>query len=147
MNSVTAVIYKQGVKEMLENLKLGLIILLTGIVIVFTVLILLIGVIKLYSSLVVSIQQTIDEKKHKKAEDESKKAEAAVEPKIVETVAAEPEQPVDDGTVPGEIVAAIAAAVEVIFGEGSIKIKSIKKSSKRRSVWKSAGVAENTRSF
>lgn len=133
---------------MLENLKLGLIILLTGIVIVFTVLILLIGIIKLYSSLVVSVQQYIDEKKHKKAEDESKKAEAAVEPKVVETTAAaEPEQPADDGTVPGEIVAAIAAAVEVIFGEGSVKIKSIKKSSKRRSVWKSAGVAENTRSF
>ena len=132
---------------MLENLKLGLIILLTGIVIVFTVLILLIGIIKLYSSLVVKIQQYVDEKKHKEAEDESKKVEAAVEPEVVETAAAEPEQPVDDGTVPGEIVAAIAAAVEMIFGEGSVKIKSIKKSSKRRSVWKSAGVAENTRSF
>ena len=132
---------------MLENLKLGLTILLTGIVIVFSVLILLIGIIKLYASIVVSIQKIIDEKKHKKAEYESKKAEAAVEPKAVETVAAEPEQPADDGTVPGEIVAAIAAAVEMIFGEGSVKIKSIKKSSKRRSVWKSAGVAENTRSF
>ena len=132
---------------MLENLKLGLIILLTGIVIVFAVLILLIGIIKLYSSLVVKVQQYVDEKKHKKAEDESKKVEAAVKPEVVETAAAEPEQPADDGTVPGEIVAAIAAAVEVIFGEGNVKIKSIKKSSKRRSVWKSAGVAENTRSF
>ena len=133
---------------MLENLKLGLIILLTGIVIVFSVLILLIGIIKLYASIVVSVQQAIDEKKNKKSEDESKKAEAAVaKPEVVETAAAEPEQAVDDGTVPGEIVAAIAAAIEVIFGEGNVKIKSIKKSSKRRSVWKSAGVAENTRSF
>ncbi len=133
---------------MLGNLELGLSILLTGIVIVFTVLILLIGIIKLYASIVVSVQQIIDEKKHKKLENESKKAEEAVEPEIVEQAAAEPEQAEeDDGTVPGEIVAAIAAAIEMIFGEGNVKIKSVKKSSKRRSVWKSAGVAENTRSF
>lgn len=134
---------------MLENLRLGLTILLTGLVIVFGVLILLIGIIKLYASIVVSVQQIIDEKKHKKmqSESESKKTEAAVEPEIIETAAAEPEQAEDDGSVPGEIIAAIAAAIEVIFGEGNVKIKSIKKSSKRRSVWKSAGVAENTRSF
>ena len=53
----------------------------------------------------------------------------------------------DDGTVPGEIVAAIAAAIDAVFGEGNVVVKSVKRASKRRSVWKSAGMAENTRSF
>lgn len=134
---------------MLENLELGLSILLTGIVIVFSVLILLIGIIKLYASIVVSVQKIVDEKKADRiAENENKKVETAVQTEIVEKAEAEPEQAEeDDDTIPGEIVAAIAAAVEMIFGEGSVKIKSIKKSSKRRSVWKSAGVAENTRAF
>jgi len=134
---------------MLENLELSLSILLTGIVIVFSVLILLIGVIKLYASIVVSVQKIIDEKKEDRiAENENKKTEAAVKPEVVEKVEAEPEQAEDDDdTIPGEIVAAIAAAVEMIFGEGTVTVKSIKKSSKRRSVWKSAGVAENTRAF
>ena len=135
---------------MVDDLKLGLSILLTGIVIVFAVLILLIGVIKLYASIVVSVQKIVDEKKTDRIpENENKNEEIAVKPEIVEKVeAAPPDQTEeDDDTVPGEIVAAIAAAVEMIFGEGSVKIKSIRKSSKRRSVWKSAGVAENTRSF
>lgn len=134
---------------MLENLKIGLIILLTGIVIVFSVLVLLIGIIKLYSTIVSSVQNSISDKKNKKEKNESEKVEVPV-PKVEQAVvenAAKTEQPKDDDTVSGEIVAAIAAAIEVIFGEGAVKIKSIKKSSKRRSVWKSAGVAENTRSF
>ena len=53
----------------------------------------------------------------------------------------------DDSAIPLEVIAAIAAAVEVVFGEGAVQIKSVKRSSKRRSAWKSAGVAENTRSF
>ncbi len=133
---------------MLENLKLGLAILLTGIVIVFSVLVLLILIIKVYSTLVYNAQNRISEKnseKEKNEKVETAKSEPAAEKAEAAVVEEEPQE--DDGTVPGEIVAAIAAAIEVIFGEGSVKIKSIKKSSKRRSVWKSAGVAENTRSF
>lgn len=128
---------------MLENLKLGFIILLTGIVVVFAVLILLICIIKLYSTLVYNAQNKNDKKGKSKEKIEEKIAEAKPEPEL--TAAEEPE--LSDGSVPGEIIAAIAAAVEVIFGEGAVKIKSVKKSSKRRSAWKSAGVAENTRSF
>ena len=130
---------------MLDNLKIGFIILLTGIVIVFFVLILLIGIIKLYSTIVYNIQNS-----NKKEKKEKSKKETVVEvAPAVEKATAEKAKP-NDGSVPGEIVAAIAAAVEVIFGQGAVKIKSIKKSSKtskRRSAWKSAGVAENTRSF
>lgn len=133
---------------MLENLKVGLIILLTGIVVVFAVLILLIVVIKLYSSIVYNAQNKKnkkDENKTEKAETDSKPVELAVKPES-KSVSVE-NAPPSDGTIPGEIVAAIAAAVEVIFGQGAVSIKSVKKTSKRRSAWKSAGVAENTRSF
>lgn len=125
-----------------SDLKLGFIILLTGFVVVFAVLILLIAIIKVYSTLVYSLQHKNDKSSEKiKTEKKPVEVEAA---KPAETVK---QAEVSEDTVPGEIVAAIAAAIEVIFGQGAVKIKSIKKSSKRRSVWKSAGVAENTRSF
>lgn len=127
---------------MVENLKLGLIILLTGIVVVFAVLVLLIGVIKLYSSIVYNAQN----KDNKKNEKKDNTDVAEVKPAAV----IEKSEPVSesDGSIPGEIIAAIAAAVEVICGQGAaVRIKSVKKSSSRRSAWKSAGMAENTRSF
>ncbi|MBQ2153268.1 MAG: OadG family protein [Clostridia bacterium] len=131
-----------------DNLKLGFIILLTGIVIVFAVLILLICIIFVYGDIVSSIQNSIEKKKKEK---EKEQAEKENEP-VVQIAAEEPEEKaeaseVDEEEIPLDVVAAIAAAVDYIFGQGSVKIKSVKRSSKRRSAWKSAGVAENTRSF
>lgn len=125
-----------------ENLKLGFIILLTGVLVVFAVLVLLIGIIKLYSTIVYNVQN----KGNKKDKSEQTAVKTESKP-VVEEASAQPETQEDDGTVPGEIIAVIAAAVEAIFGQGAVKIKSVRKSSKRRSAWKSAGVAENTRSF
>ncbi|MDE7390642.1 MAG: OadG family protein [Lachnospiraceae bacterium] len=125
-----------------ENLIKGFIILLTGVVVVFAVLLLLIGIITLYGAIVYRIQNKGGNKKEEDSVEVKSEPSAAVEQAVVEEI-----EPEDDGTVPGEIIAAIAAAVEVIFGEGTVKIKSVKKSSKRRSAWKSAGIAENTRSF
>ncbi len=130
---------------MLGNLKLGLIILLTGIVVVFSVLVLLILIIKLYSTIVSNAQNSIESKKVEKAKIESKPEEKA---HAVETA----KEKLDDGTIPGEVIAAIAAAVEVIFGEGGAVVTSVKrarpqKTSGRRSAWKAAGMAENTRAF
>lgn len=130
------------------NMKLGLIILLTGIVVVFSVLVLLIIIIKVYSTVVSNAQNSIEAKRvEKQAVKEAAVKEEAPAP-VVET-AAEKE---DDGTIPGEIIAAIAAAVEVIFGEGAVTVTSVRKAkvqrtSKRRSAWKAAGMAENTRAF
>lgn len=140
------VILRQGVNEMGDNLKLGFIILLTGIVIVFAVLILLICIIFVYGDIVSSIQNSIEKKKKEKEQ-----AEKENEP-VVQIAAEEPKEKaeaseVDEEEIPLDVVAAIAAAVDYIFGQGSVKIKSVKRSSKRRSAWKSAGVAENTRSF
>ncbi len=141
------VILRQGVNEMGENLKIGLIILLTGVVIVFAVLVLLICIIYVYGDIVSSIQKSIEKKKREKEELEKEKEPEV--PSVVEQAAeAEADSPEeDDEEIPLDVVAAIAAAVDYIFGQGSVKIKSVKRSSKRRSAWKSAGVAENTRSF
>ncbi len=127
----------------MEFMKLGLIILLTGILVVFAILLLLIGIIKLYGTIVYSAQNKKNNKA-KKEEEPAVKAEPAVE-----TAAAEQSEALqeDSSDVPGEIIAVIAAAVEAVFGQGAVKIKSVKKTSKRRSAWKSAGMAENTRSF
>lgn len=132
---------------MVENLKVGLVILLTGIVVVFAVLVLLIGVIKLYSSIVYNAQNKSNKKKEKKDNIDVAVVKPAAAAEKSETVSSETVSE-NAGSIPGEIIAAIAAAVEVICGQGAaVKIKSVKKSSSRRSAWKSAGMAENTRSF
>ena len=131
---------------MAENLKLGFIILLTGIVIVFCVLILLIGIIKLYSELVVTVQNTFKKKFAKKKRTVTREEIESLS-ETENTVAAEAVEKTDNGEIPLEVIAAIAAAVEVIFGEGTVAIKSVKRASRRRSAWRSAGMAENTRSF
>lgn len=137
---------QQGVRSMLDNLKLSLIILLTGIVVVFAVLVLLIIIIKLYSMAVSSAQSSIEQKKVEKTAQKTDTEE------IVEKAETAKAEESDDGSIPGEIIAAIAAAVEVIFGEGAVKVSSVKRAkpvrtSKRRSAWKAAGIAENTRAF
>ena len=94
---------------MFENLRLGFIILLTGIVIVFSVLILLICIIKLYSALVVSIQETFKKKfAKKKKKTVSREELETVTESVPELLAAD--NTVDDGEIPFEIIAAIAAA-------------------------------------
>lgn len=130
---------------MKENLELGFIILLTGIVVVFAVLVLLIAIIKLYSTIVYNVQNRGNKKDGK----DDSISTVKTEPSEVKSNAVEKSEPVreTDGSIPGEIIAAIAAAVEVIFGQGNVKITSVKRSAKRRSAWKSAGMAENTRSF
>lgn len=136
---------------MLENLKLALIILLTGIVVVFAVLLLLILIIKLYSTAVSSAQNSIEARKIEKQAEQKPKSEENV-PKVVETaVDVQPNE--DDGAIPGEIIAVIAAAVDTIFGEGAVTIQSVRKARPQRdsvsgrSAWRAAGMAENTRVF
>ena len=54
------------------------------------------------------------------------------------------------GGIPGEVVAAISAAVAEVMGTGSFKISSIRKSSTKtagRSAWGMAGVLDSTRPF
>ena len=103
---------------------LSLTILLAGLVVVFLVLIVLIWIVKGYGTL-------IYKSTHK---DETEQAPAA--PSVAE-----------EG-IPGEVIAAIAAAVYCTEGLPASAIRSVRRSrSASRSAWATAGILENTRPF
>lgn len=109
--------------------------LITGFVVVFAMLLLLIAIIKIYGTIIYSIQ---NRNKNKKA-DKIKAQEPISTPKEnVETFS---------NSLNGEIIAVISAAVDSMYGGSKVKIKSIKKSSSQKSAWRSAGVSNNTCPF
>lgn len=122
-------------------------VILTGFVVVFSMLLLLIAIIKIYSTIVIKVQNknnVIKAQKKKKVaqpQDSLKKPSVPSAPvKVVEATAS-------DDVADEEIVAVIAAAVSTLYGsDRKVKIKSIKKAG-GRSAWANAGVLENTRPF
>ena len=125
-----------------NKVTLSLTILLTGLVVVFLVLIVLTEIIKLYGTLVHNATN-----KNKKPKPVEKAQEPAPAPVSTPVPAAPAAPAVEDG-IPGEIVAAIAAAVYCTEGASVSAIKSIRRSrSASRSAWGMAGVMENTRPF
>lgn len=121
---------------------LSLTILLTGLVVVFLVLIVLTGIIKLYGNIVYNATN-----KAKKPKASAKPQTPAEAPAPAAAPAAPAVETVEDG-IPGEIVAAIAAAVYCAEGGSVSAIKSIRRSRPAsRSAWGMAGVMENTRPF
>ena len=64
---------------------------------------------------------------------------------IVEEVKSE--APVVSNDIPGEVIAAISAAVYCMFGEG-VRVMSVRRQQRTgRSAWSMAGLLENTRPF
>ena len=125
-----------------NKVTLSLTILLTGLVVVFLVLIVLTEIIKLYGTLVHNATN-----KNKKPKPVEKAQEPAPAPVSAPVPAAPAAPAVEDG-IPGEIVAATAAAVYCTEGASVSAIKSIRRSrSASRSAWGMAGVMENTRPF
>lgn len=118
--------------------------LLAGIVIVFFVLVLLIVIIKIYSAIVQAAQNGSKNKKGAK-----KPAEKKTEPvKVNAQAQISTVEPINDGAIPGEIIAVIAAAVDSMYGEKPVKIKSVKRSrANSGSSWRNAGLFENTKPF
>ncbi len=126
----------------MDNMNLALILLLAGFVIVFFVLILLIFIITIYGKIVQKIQQVAENRKKKQVERNSADAKPVESVSVAEAVAEE-----ENGEIPGEIIAVIAAAIDAVYGKKSHKIKSVKRSRSTRSAWGNAGTAENTRPF
>ncbi len=112
-------------------------VLVTGFVVVFAVLILLIGIIKIYSTIVYKAQNRPKKDKSNDDDDDTPKGTP---------VAGVPMAGSSSNGISGDVLACIAAAVEMMYGQGSVRIKNIKKVSKR-SAWGSAGVVSNTRPF
>ena len=126
-----------------ERLTQALTLLLAGFIIVFVVLILLILVITIYGKIIQTAQGASAKRKQKKnkvvVNDVPPPSTAA--PVVFGTKA-------DDGEIPGEIIAVIAAAVDAVYGDGArSRIRSVKRSRPARSSWGRAGIADNTRPF
>lgn len=121
------------------DMEQALTILVTGLVVVFTVLILLIGIIKLYGTIVYNAQN--------KNKGSRKKAEMAKAPAPKPAQPAQDSPAVEEG-IPGEVVAVIAAAVASISdGAVTYSLKRVKRSTGARPVWSTAGLMDNTRPF
>ena len=133
----------------MENLDLALIVLLTGLVVVFAALIVLTFVIKGYGALISSV--TAARKKKKAEAQAAKKAaqDATVKPAtpVVKKAAAPVAAPAVQEGIPGEVIAAIAAAVDYTYGAGTHTIRAVRRVPQNRSAWGSAGLAESTRPF
>lgn len=112
---------------------------LSGIVIVFLMLELLVIITKLFGKIMDSVNGNNKGGKSPKKEDKAPVNKATSLP-VSNTAQSE---------LSGEIVAAIAAAVDCYYSDSSVKpvIRSIKPATSGRSAWSTAGILDNTRPF
>lgn len=115
---------------------------ITGLVVVFLALTILIVVISIMGKI-------IDSKRNDKKNQETKQNTVShkIEP-VVEKVS----KPIIQGGISGETVAVISAAIACTVGaDNPVAIKSISKTvtppASGRSVWRLAGITDNTRPF
>ena len=119
---------------------------LTSITLVFAMLIAL--------CLIITLEGKLFDLKNKKPADPKPQAPAAPAAKAAPASAAKPAAPAakaDNGGIPGEVIAAISAAVATVMGSGAV-IHGIRRVSKpavgsRRGSWGDAGVREHTTPF
>lgn len=117
----------------MDSNQIALIVLATGLVVVFVALIVLIFVIKAYSGIVRKLQ--------------AKPKEHAPAPKP-HSPHHKAHLPVQEADVPDEVVAVIAAAIYAAYGSGHV-IRSVRRTPQKgaRSAWAQAGLQQNTRPF
>lgn len=119
---------------------------LTSITLVFAMLVAL--------CLIITLEGKLFDLKNKKPADPKPQAPAAPAAKAAPAPAAKPAAPAakaDNGGIPGEVIAAISAAVATVMGSGAV-IHGIRRVSKtaagsRRGSWGDAGVREHTTPF
>ena len=118
---------------------------LTSIVLVFAMLIALCLIIMAEGKIFDSNTRSRVKPKPPKAEKSAPKAPAKPAPKPAAPAAKA------EGGIPGEVIAAISAAVACVMGEGAVihGIRRVAKSGKgsRRGAWGDAGVREHTTPF
>lgn len=121
-----------------QKVQLSIIILLTGLVIVFAMLIFLTFVIKGYGAVVRSLQPNQNDQQNNIAPVTPSASPAAI-PAAVASV--------QDG-ISEETVAAISAAVYFLYGASAGKVTSIRRAVQpNRSAWGMTGLLESTRPF
>ncbi len=130
--------------SMAERTSISLEILITGFVVVFAVLILLILLISVYGAIVSKAEKSIADKKAAK---EQAKNSADTKIAVADVTPVQAVAPVATNGLTDEVIAVIAAAVDAMYGQGAVKVKSIKKVPQSRPVWSTAGIMDNTRPF
>lgn len=106
-----------------QKMQLSVVVILAGMVIVFAMLVFLTYLIKGYSAVMKKMQGGTEDKT------------AAPAPKA-------------EAGIPGEVIAAISAAVFMMYGASEVRIASVRRAPKQqRSAWSMAGLLENTRPF
>ena len=118
------------------DLGFDVVVTITGIVLVFLILILLMAIITLEGKIFDSMNAK------KKAAKEAAKAPAAQPAAPVQQAAAAPAPQVEEG-IPGEVVAAIMAAIHAM-GNGKYTLKAVRRS---KNGWGNAGVNDTTAPF
>ena len=106
------------------------------------------------ADLIITLEGKLFDLKNKKPADPKPQAPAAPAAKAAPAPAAKPAAPAakaDNGGIPGEVIAAISAAVATVMGSGAV-IHGIRRVSKpaassRRGSWGDAGVREHTTPF
>lgn len=120
-----------------QKVQLAIVIILTGMVIVFFMLIFLTYLIKGYGAVIGKLLQKGAPKKPRE------------KPAEITLPAAPKAVPAVEAGVSGEVVAAISAAVYIMYGVSAAKITSIRRApqNQTRSAWSMAGLLDNTRPF
>ena len=118
------------------DLGFDVVVTITGIVLVFLILILLMAIITLEGKIFDSMNAK------KKAAKEAAKAPAAQPAAPVQQAAAAPAPQVEEG-VPGDVIAAIMAAIHAM-GNGKYTLKAVRRS---KNGWGNAGVNDTTAPF
>ncbi len=123
-----------------QEVQLSITVLFTGLVIVFVMLIALTFIIKGYGAVVNRIQ-------NKMSGDAKSTADDSTPVLIAQKNAPKTSTSSANGAVSGEVVAAISAAVYMMYG-ASYEVTNIRRAARpNRSAWKAAGLLENTRPF
>ncbi len=127
------------------NLGYDIVVTVTGVVLVFAVLVLLMLIIMLEGK-IFDLLDTKRNAKMKAAQLQEEEKRAAASPAQVASAA--PEQPDVEEGIPGEVVAAIAAAIHALGG-GKYTLRAVRRAGhgKGRGAWGSAGVADATEPF
>lgn len=121
-----------------------IVVMLTGISLVFAILILLMLIIMLEGKFFDSLnaKKTAKKDAQVKAVAASPKPAAPAKP----AAAPAPEEPVVEQGIPGEVVAAIAAAIAAMSG-GKYVLRAVRRAGHGRSAWGKAGVSDVTSPF
>lgn len=126
------------------NIGYDVVVTITGMVLVFGVLVLLMAIITLEGKIFDSINAKKDAKVQAAHAQHAQQRPAAP----ASAPAAQPEPPEIEAGIPGDVVAAIAAAVHVL-GDGKYTLRAVRRAghSNGRGAWGRAGVSDTTEPF